>query len=46
MVILEGILQVGVNFTGHSPRKGRVLKFLLSFLERSALNTDTEVETF
>jgi len=27
MVLLEGVLHVEVNFTGHSPRKGRVLNF-------------------
>jgi hypothetical protein len=46
MVLLEGVLHVQVNFTGHSPRKERVFKFLFSFLEMSVLNTDTQAGTY
>jgi len=46
MVLLEGVLHFEVNFTGHSPRKERVFKFLFSFLERLVLNADTQAGTF
>jgi hypothetical protein len=40
MVLLEGVLYVEVNFTGHSPGKKRVFIFLFSFLGRSVLNAE------
>jgi hypothetical protein len=46
MVLLEGVLHVQGNFTGHSPRKERFFKFLFFFLEMSVLNRDTPAGTY